>query len=171
MFLADSYINLWTSPSADSDIVNKAKNPISFDDIDYNSEEVEKLVLSKKTPYEDKIRLVTNKVLFVLNKWVGNVEVITTKEDLKNYLDCCVENNLVAIDTETNNSLDPLTCKIMGLCLYTPNKKPAYVPINHCDFKTKAKLKKQLSEIDIKNGLEYLISKRNNQSVFIFFFF
>jgi hypothetical protein len=44
-----------------------------------------------------------------------------------------VENGVIAVDTETNNSLEPLTCKIMGLCLYTPGMKATYIPMNHCD--------------------------------------
>lgn len=63
----------------------------------------------------------------------------------------------VAIDTETNNSLDPLTCKLMGLCLYAPGLRYSYIPVNHRDPVTKVRLSEQLTEEDIKTELQRII--------------
>ena len=66
-------------------------------------------------------------------------------------------NKCISIDTETNNSLDPVTCKIMGLCLYTPGEKQAYIPINHRNCYTKERLDWQLTENDIKEELSKIL--------------
>ena len=63
------------------------------------------------------------------------------------------------MDTETNNSLDPITCKLMGLCLYYPGAKQAYIPVNHRNYKTGERLTNQLTEQDIKDGLEFVLEK------------
>ena len=75
-------------------------------------------------------------------------------EIFHNYVSSCIEAGIVAIDTETNNSLDPLTCKLMGLCLYAPGLQYAYVPINHRDPETKTRLVNQLTEEDVKTELQ-----------------
>ena len=49
--------------------------------------------------------------------------------------------------------MDPLTCKLMGLCLYTPGQKNAYIPVNHINLFTRERLSNQLTEEDIKEAL------------------
>ena len=82
-------------------------------------------------------------VIKVLGKYKASMCTITDIEKFHNYVSSCIEADIVAIDTETNNSLDPLTCKLMGLCLYAPGLKAAYVPVNHRDPETKIKLSKE----------------------------
>lgn len=85
----------------------------------------------------------------ILGRYKDRTAVITTREQLTAYVDEAIRNGIIAIDTETNNSLDPLTCKLMGPCVYTPGQKNAYVPINHINPSTRERLSWQLTEQDI----------------------
>lgn len=117
---------------------------------------VEKQIKSKKLSVEDRLALIKENVLRILSKQVDNVEVIRTKEALHDYITKCIANKIIAIDTETNNSLDPITCKLMGLCLYSDGLKQTYIPVNHVDYKTGELLPDQVTEADIKEELERL---------------
>ncbi len=100
---------------------------------------------------------IEKEVLRVLGKYQKNTLTITDKDTFENYITACINAGVIAIDTETNNSLDPLTCKIMGLCLYAPELQQAYIPINHRDPNTKTRLSFQLTENDIKIGLQRVL--------------
>ena len=100
------------------------------------------------------LKEVEKEVVRVLGKYQKNIITITDIETFHNYVSSCIEIGIVAIDTETNNSLDPLTCKLMGLCLYAPGLQYAYVPINHRDPETKIRLINQLTEEDVKKELQ-----------------
>lgn len=95
---------------------------------------------STKLPLNEKLAYIKKQVLERLGKYQSTTEVIYTKEKLNEYLKASINNGVISIDTETNNSLDPITCKIMGLCLYTPGMKSAYIPINHIDNETNSLL-------------------------------
>lgn len=133
------------------DIIEKIKNPKKVKVVK------EKKINSKKLTVEEKVNLITEKVYKKLDKQKDNVVVIRTKKDLGDYITKSIANDIIAIDTETNNSLDPLTAKLMGLCVYTPNNKKAYVPVNHVDFRTGEKLPDQLTEQDIKEELRRIV--------------
>ena len=110
--------------------------------------------ISTKLSLDEKLKIITEEVNRRLGKFKYNTKVIYEKEDLNEYLNQCIKNGIVSIDTETNNSIDPITCKIMGLCLYTPGMPQVYVPINHVNYET-GELLKQLTEQDLK---EFFIS-------------
>ena len=114
-----------------------------------NPKEVKKIIASKKLPVEEKLMLVKAEVNRILGKYKDDTVLIKTKTELKQYIDKALENKIIAIDTETNNSLDPITCKLMGPCIYTPGLKNAYIPVNHVDLKTGERLDWQLTEQDI----------------------
>ena len=97
---------------------------------------------------------IKKEVIRVLGKYQASTLTITDIETFHSYVSSCIEAGIVAIDTETNNSLDPLTCKLMGLCLYAPGLQYAYIPINHRDPETKIKLPNQLAEEDVRNELQ-----------------
>lgn len=101
---------------------------------------ITKQVKSKKLSLEDRLTLIDNEVNRVLGHYKTNTLVIKTKEELIHYIDVAIKNNMIAIDTETNNSLDPITCKLMGACIYTPTLQQAYVPINHINWQTNERL-------------------------------
>ena len=110
----------------------------------------------KKLSIEDKLILIRNEVMRILGGYKDDTITIKTKEELVNYIDKSIENGIISIDTETNNSLDPISCKLMGPCIYTPGMKNAYIPINHVDLHTRERLPWQLTEDDIKEQFERL---------------
>lgn len=116
----------------------------------------EQKLKSKKISVKDKIALIAQKVHHILGKYIENTQVIKTKEELHDYITQAIEKNIIAIDTETDNSLDPLTCKIMGGCIYVPGQRNAYIPINHVDTDTRERLNWQLTEDDLREEFQRL---------------
>ena len=113
-----------------------------------------KVLKSKKVSLAEKLALIKTKVLEVLGKQRKNVVVIKTKEDFENYVSKAIEFGRIAIDTETNNSTDPMTCQLMGPCLYYEGGKQAYIPINHVNPETGERLDWQLTEEDCKEQFQ-----------------
>lgn len=116
----------------------------------------EQKLKSKKTSVKDKIALIAQKVHHILGKYIENTQVIKTREELHDYITQAIEKNIIAIDTETDNSLDPLTCKIMGGCIYVPGQRNAYIPVNHVDTDTRERLNWQLTEDDLREEFQRL---------------
>lgn len=135
-------------------IVNKVSKPKEV------KVSVEKQIKSKKISLDEKLALITENVLKTLGKQKENVEVIKTKERFSDYIDKAINVGRIDIDTETNNSLDPITCKIMGLCLYVPGEKQTYIPVNHRNKDTGERLDWQLTETDIKEELQKLLNAK-----------
>ena len=109
---------------------------------------------------ESELQAIYAEVYRILGKYKDNTIVIKTREQLTQYIDAAIENGEIAIDTETNNSLQPITCKLMGPCIYTPGQKNAYIPINHIDFRTGERLDWQLTEQDIYEEFDRLINTK-----------
>ena len=139
------------SPKETTDILNKISSTKYVKD-----DSVEKAIKSKSVSTHYKIDLISSQVKKILGKFADETEVITDKNEFARYIDKAIENGVIAIDTETNNSLDYLNCKIIGLCLYTPNEKSAYIPVNHVNKYTGVRLPNQLTEEDIKRELDRL---------------
>lgn len=110
-------------------IIKKIKNPKVVKEVS-----TEKLIKSKNVSIEDKLRAIREEVNRILGKHKGNIVVIKDYKSLVKYFDAAINNGIISIDTETNNSLNTFDCKIMGPCLYTPGQKWAYVPVNHTDL-------------------------------------
>lgn len=121
---------------------------------------VEKQVKSKAISLTERLEIITKEVYRILGKQKDNVLCIDNKEDFNKYIDKCIQKGIVSIDTETNNSLDPITCKLMGLCLYAPGEKQVYVPVNHRNPDTKVRLDWQLTEEDVAEGLRKLTAAK-----------
>lgn len=121
---------------------------------------VEKSLKSKKLSIEDKLNVIYENVDKILGSYKNQTDVISNLEDLEKYLNESIKNNVIAIDTETNNSLDPITCKLMGVCIYTPTLNSAYIPINHTDLE-RNRYDWQIKEEDI---FKYF-SRLNNTKV------
>lgn len=90
-----------------------------------------------------------------LGKYKDESEVINTEERLSEYIDHCIANGVVAIDTETTG-LDPLLDDIVGMSLYTPDEKTVYIPINHMSYVTLQRAKNQLDKDIISKYLKIL---------------
>ncbi len=139
--------SLWGDEFIIEDSSKQAKNLLKK--INKPKKTEQQILKSKNTSIEDKLRIIYENVNRILGVYKENTLVIKDKETLSKYIDKAIENNVIAIDTETNNSLDPLTCKLMGPCLYTPGMKNAYIPINHVNYKTGERLPWQLTEEDV----------------------
>ena len=146
-------LSLWGDAIVLNEPKQAEKPKIVFEDL--TDADIDKLLRSSKTPLIDKLDIVKKQ----LDKYLGwrklTTSLLTTTEMLRAYVDRAIANDILVIDTETNNSLDPTTCKLMGLCLYTPGENAVYVPVNHVDFEGKL-LSGQVSEAEIKAVLETL---------------
>ena len=92
------------------------------------------IIKSKSVSIYTKLKLIEENVHKILGGYENETITIRTYDDLVKYIDRAVENGIISIDTETNNSLDTIQCKLMGLCIYTPGQKNAYVPVNQLKF-------------------------------------
>lgn len=80
-----------------------------------------------------------------LGKHKDDYILIQDEVTLQSYIDKAVSNGVIAIDTETTG-LDPILDNLVGVCIYTPTEKAAYIPINHVGYVSGARLQGQLSE-------------------------
>lgn len=131
------------------DKVNKPKKNVK--------EVTEKSIKSKQIPLKDKIEFIKRNVYAKLGKFADNTVCLRTVDQYNAYIDAAISNGAIAIDTETNNSLDPITCLIMGACIYTPGQKNAYVPVHHINPDTNELLPMQLTEQQIREGFQRLV--------------
>jgi DNA polymerase I-like protein with 3'-5' exonuclease and polymerase domains len=81
----------------------------------------------------DRVQLIRAKVEQELGHLKDEFLLINTEQDLANYVDKCIENNVYAFDTETTG-LDYINCELVGFSLYTPGMKACYVPVSHRSF-------------------------------------
>lgn len=134
-------------------LIQKVNNQTDLTEEEQEALDKKKLK-SKKISLKERIAIISERVFHVLGKQKDNVLVVKTKEELQNYVQTAIGIGRIAIDTETNNSTDSMTCKLMGLCLYTPGQKQIYIPVNHVDIDTRERLPWQLTEEDCRQALE-----------------
>lgn len=80
-------------------------------------------------------------------------KIIENHYDLIEYLDACIENKYISIDTETTG-LDPIQDRLVGICIYTYGEKGAYIPLNHISYVTGIKAQGQLE-------MDFVVSEFN----------
>lgn len=85
--------------------------------------------------------------------------LIRTEEDLHDYEQSIIKNGVCALDTETTG-LNPLLVDIVGICLYTPGQKAAYIPLGHKSYITGAKTKDQLDKNIIIDFFRRLLKRK-----------
>lgn len=92
-----------------------------------------------------------------LGKYSNDYLIITDENELMRYFQNCIESlREIAIDTETTG-LDPLLDKIVGLCVYIPGCKGAYIPINHVSYVTGTRVDNQLTEEVVGRCLQRVV--------------
>jgi DNA polymerase-1 len=153
LFGADFEVEVVTSKSKVKNLVKK----LDADSTKPAEVNAEKMLKSKKLSLQDRLAIINEKVIKILGKQRHNTLVIRSLNDFSDYIDKAITAGRIAVDTETNNSLDPITCKLMGLCLYVPGEKQAYIPINHINNDTGELLPNQLTEADCKAQLQRLL--------------
>ncbi|MGN1033489.1 MAG: DNA polymerase, partial [Intestinibacter sp.] len=124
-----------------------------------------KTVVKKSNSILDKVKEVCDLVQQRLGKYKDDFECIQTTQRLNEYINTAITNGYISIDTETTG-LDPITDEIVGLCIYTPNEKAAYVPINHISLVTQLRVQGQLTNQEVATELKRLIE--NNVKVIYF---
>lgn len=113
----------------------------------------------------DKIKRAVDFTENVLGNHRNEYQLIRNKNDLIKYVDVAIANKIISIDTETTG-LDPISDSIVGVCIYTPTQKPAYIPINHQSYITNTRVNDQLTENEVSEEIQRLI---DNDVKFIFF--
>ena len=91
-----------------------------------------------------------------LGKYKDRYIVINEATQLLNYLQKCVDSGVIAIDTETTG-LDPMLDQLVGICIYTPGEKGAYIPLGHKSYITQELFDGQLSKRVVLKAFEDLI--------------
>lgn len=119
------------------------------------SKKKSKIKISGKGTLLDKIQNIKNVVEGVLGKEKDKFNLVNNYEELKSYIDKCIENGICAFDTETTG-LDCFTDKLVGFSLYTPNTKAIYVPVGHISYIDDAPLANQLTYDQTKEQLNRL---------------
>lgn len=148
----DDFIVVKSEPKEAKKTIKKISQPKDPSSV------VTKAVKSKTVSLHEKLAIITENVKKILGRYAENTQVIKTRAELTSYIDKALENGIIAVDTETNNSLQPITCKLMGPCLYTPGLKNAYIPINHVNPNTGERLDWQLTEQDVREELERILN-------------
>ena len=100
-----------------------------------------------------------NTIRAMVEKHLGHLRdeyiVIQDESVLSDYITNAIRNGIISIDTETTG-LDPLQDDIVGICIYTPGMKGAYIPLNHKSYITQAKVENQLPIDFVKKEFERL---------------
>lgn len=104
-----------------------------------------------------KIELARSTVDRLLGYLRNEVLCIRTEEEFNNYIEQCIRDVEVGLDTETD-SLDWMGGNIAGLCLYSESQKGCYIPINHISYMTGQPIKDQLSKDIVAEGLRRLVA-------------
>ena len=113
--------------------------------------------LGKNNSIIDKINTINAEVHKYLGKFKNKIKVIYTKRELAELIDLAIANGIISIDTETT-SLDPITCELVGVCLYTPTSFYTYVPVGHRSYITDNRIDEQITIEDLKEELERLVN-------------
>ena len=91
-----------------------------------------------------------------LGKYRDDYITIQDEGALAIYIDAIIENGIMSLDTETTG-LDPMLDSIVGISIYTPGQKPAYIPINHKSYVTGMKVENQLPVDVVKKHLDRVV--------------
>lgn len=85
-----------------------------------------------------------------LGKFADETLIIRDELTLSTYISKAIAYGEIAIDTETTG-LDPLINICVGVCLYVPEEKTVYIPLNHISYLTRKKIENQLpAEVVVK---------------------
>ena len=104
-----------------------------------------------------KLTQINSEVEKKLGKFKDDYIIIQDISILHDYFSKCLDNHIISIDTETTG-LNPIEDKIVGLCIYTPDQPAAYVPINHISYITGIRVDEQLTEKEVCQEMDYLLT-------------
>lgn len=117
--------------SLDKNIINKTNNAVT---------------LGTKIKGNTNILTTINSINTLVSQKLGHYkekyQILRDDYDIDEYFYCIAKNKISAIDTETTG-LNPISDELVGICLYTPNRKPAYIPYGHISYITGQRIKNQ----------------------------
>ena len=111
------------------------------------------------------IHNIIHNVDIALGQYRDDYIMIQGEDELHRYLEACRCNRYISIDTETNG-LNPFQNIIAGICIYTRGEKGAYIPVNHVNYITEAKIPNQLPSDIIIREFERLFEYRPDVDMF-----
>lgn len=129
------------------------------------TKKVSKVISKGNMSLQERITKIKNSVEEHLGEYKNKYECIRDAERLNEYISSCLVNGVAAIDTETTG-LNPMLDEIVGFSLYTPGEKAVYIPINHIDYMTNAKVSNQMNKEFCRQQLQRL--KDNNIKLIMF---
>ena len=100
----------------------------------------------------DRISTIVAVVTTKLGKYADEYELLRDEEAVVDYFNSIIAYGKGAIDTETT-SLDPITTTLVGVCLYVPGRKPAYIPMHHVSYVTGVQSANQVPDEVVANCL------------------
>lgn len=107
----------------------------------------------------DRINMIKATVETNLGQYKDVYQVINNKEVLHDFIDACIGNGYISIDTETDG-LDPLRNNLAGICPYTYGQKGSYIPLNHISYITNEKASGQLDMEFVMSEFKRLLAKK-----------
>jgi DNA polymerase I-like protein with 3'-5' exonuclease and polymerase domains len=135
-----------------------------FDTYSRSSKEIDKALKEKlakkakpKTGKADnllnRINTIRQRIQENLGEYREDYRILITDEEIKEYFDHIIENDLCSIDTETTG-LNFFQDDIVGICIYTEGEKASYIPLNHISSIYQTRISGQ-ADIDlVKNELK-----------------
>lgn len=134
------------SKGVDKTVVNKSTNRVSTPIVVRGGGLIEKIA-SINALVENKLGKYKTQYAFFLQQ---------QESELENYITKCIENGIIAIDTETTG-LDPILDKCVGFSIYTPSLLAAYVPLHHISYVTGMEVEGQITDKFAKEQLQRLV--------------
>lgn len=113
----------------------------------------------------DRIDSIKAMVEKYLGKYRDEYIVIDNEDILSAYIDKCIANHYISIDTETDG-LDPLINHMAGICIYTRGEKSAYIPLNHISYITQMVVPNQLQTDVVIPQFERLLATKPDIDMF-----
>lgn len=129
------------------------------------TKKVSKVIAKANMSLQERINRIKNSVEEHLGEYRDKYICIRDAEQLNQYISDCIINGVASIDTETTG-LNPMLDEIVGFSIYTPGQKAAYIPINHIDYMTNAKVSNQMNKEFCRQQLQRL--KDNNIKLIMF---
>jgi len=107
-----------------------------------------------------------NQIKAVVEKSLGQYreeyQIIQSERTLIDYIDACLDNRYISIDTETDG-LDPLQNNLAGICIYTREQRGSYIPLNHISCITSLKTGNQLDSIFVREQFKRLLENNDRR--------
>lgn len=119
-----------------------------------SNEQAEQAVAVNTRSMNDELNQMSKKVIDYFKD--SPAILITTKEELHNYVDQCIEKGYAGIDTETTG-LDRIHDHVVGASLYTPGQPECYIPIKHVVPIFDTLYKNQLTYEEVQEEFQRLV--------------